>query len=1094
MAPDLPASFVQRDTEFKHLKRRVLDADRQNAVAITTALQGAGGFGKTTLATALCHDEDIRMAFEDGVLWVTLGEQGRVLEGLTKLYRALTNENPGFVDIEEGATKLADALADSNYLIVIDDVWEKRHLDSFLRRGKHCARLITTRLRDLAVKVNAASVDVDEMTSEESVELLTAGLGVDYDEEFSELAKRLGEWPLMLELTNGAIRKRMTRQSLSDTLKWINTALDHKGFTAFDARRATDKDRNDAIAKSIQVSLDLLDQDEQEHYIELAIFPEDVAIPQSILESLWEMNEFDADELASLFDELSLLKYDGEVVRLHDVMRAYLHSQLKEPSRSHRRLIDAWDDKYNLPDDYVWHYFSYHIHHADRDDTLRALLLDIDWLQAKLDATDINWLINDFNYASQDQDLRLVKSALQMSSNILAKEKSQLRTYLYGRLLSVGEQPSSIIATLLSKIQGEPIHPVLLHLVPVLDQAGGSLVRILSGHGNWVNSVAMTPDGRLAISGGGGAGGWTDNALRVWDLTTGELIRTLLGHEHWVEAIAITPNGQIAVSAEAEPNAQNTIKVWDLTEGELLYTLPGHGGGQIYAIDITADGRTVVSVGVDRGITVWDLSTSKPTYLDRDLHYTGKLGVDGSDVVATTPDGRTTVSGTPVYELQVWKRENKDKVEWPRMATPIWELKGHEHWISAVAITPDGRIAITGSHRADRSIKVWNLITGELISTLVDDEADMIHSTAISADGSLAISASNNYIAVWDLNTGQLKNKLRGHGEAVAEVAMSSDGQLACSCSADRTIRVWDLTIDHAVNTIEKHDRAIGTVAVTADGRLAVTASLDTKLKVWEIASGKVLQMFSGHDLDNHAVAVNPDGKYVVSSDNDQRLNSLLKVWNVATGDLVSEWKAHEGNIYKSGIATDGEIIVSAAQKIKVWKLATGELMHTFATQGGISAVIITPDRRYIVSSFLGGKIIVWDVTTGKFVRELAAATDKMISTVAVTSDGDFILSGGYDNNVTIWDFHTGKTLGYLSGHTEPVVTVSAAPNRRYAISGSHDATLKVWDLKSKQCVTTFHADGALYTSTVVDENTFITAGESGRLHILELVGVSSEV
>ena len=51
-----------------------VDEQREEPVAITAALKGAGGYGKTTLAQALCHDQRIRDVFDDGILWVTLGE------------------------------------------------------------------------------------------------------------------------------------------------------------------------------------------------------------------------------------------------------------------------------------------------------------------------------------------------------------------------------------------------------------------------------------------------------------------------------------------------------------------------------------------------------------------------------------------------------------------------------------------------------------------------------------------------------------------------------------------------------------------------------------------------------------------------------------------------------------------------------------------------------------------------------------------------------------------------------------------------------------------------------------------------------------
>jgi len=77
--PNLPKHFVERPQKLDALIEHLLDGDLSNPVAITTALQGGGGFGKTTLAIALCHDWRIRNAFDDGILWVTFGENPDLL-------------------------------------------------------------------------------------------------------------------------------------------------------------------------------------------------------------------------------------------------------------------------------------------------------------------------------------------------------------------------------------------------------------------------------------------------------------------------------------------------------------------------------------------------------------------------------------------------------------------------------------------------------------------------------------------------------------------------------------------------------------------------------------------------------------------------------------------------------------------------------------------------------------------------------------------------------------------------------------------------------------------------------------------------------
>jgi WD40 repeat protein len=70
-----------------------------------------------------------------------------------------------------------------------------------------------------------------------------------------------------------------------------------------------------------------------------------------------------------------------------------------------------------------------------------------------------------------------------------------------------------------------------------------ALVRTLEGHTEWVNSVAVTPDGRFAVSAS------EDKTLKVWDLGTGQAVRTLEGHTSSVLGVTVTPDGRFAVSA-----------------------------------------------------------------------------------------------------------------------------------------------------------------------------------------------------------------------------------------------------------------------------------------------------------------------------------------------------------------------------------------------------------------------------------------------------------------------------------------------------------------------------------------------------------------
>jgi TIR domain/NB-ARC domain len=149
MPGDLREGFVPRPVEYNKLKSAVLTARTDKTVAVTTALYGAGGYGKTTLANYLCRDPDVRFEFTDGILRVEIGKErddvtGLVLDLITKLDPK--RQRPGFQDLTTAAEDLAEIIGEGRILLVIDDVWREVQLRPFLRGGPNCVRLVTTRL------------------------------------------------------------------------------------------------------------------------------------------------------------------------------------------------------------------------------------------------------------------------------------------------------------------------------------------------------------------------------------------------------------------------------------------------------------------------------------------------------------------------------------------------------------------------------------------------------------------------------------------------------------------------------------------------------------------------------------------------------------------------------------------------------------------------------------------------------------------------------------------------------------------------------------------------------------------------------------
>ena len=208
MSGTLPDPFVERPTEYEALKKAVLSAQTDKAIAVTTALRGAGGYGKTTLANKLCHDPDVRFEFTDGILRVEIGKErddftGLILDLIEKLDPE--KRRPGFQDIQTASDYLGELISQARLLLVIDDVRREAQLRPFLKGGPSCVRLVTTRLPQV-LPPSARPIQVDRMEEKEAYRLISANLPTAdpaVQLHLRALAKELGYWAQMLSVANG---------------------------------------------------------------------------------------------------------------------------------------------------------------------------------------------------------------------------------------------------------------------------------------------------------------------------------------------------------------------------------------------------------------------------------------------------------------------------------------------------------------------------------------------------------------------------------------------------------------------------------------------------------------------------------------------------------------------------------------------------------------------------------------------------------------------------------------------------------------------------------------------------------------------------
>jgi serine/threonine protein kinase len=292
---------------------------------------------------------------------------------------------------------------------------------------------------------------------------------------------------------------------------------------------------------------------------------------------------------------------------------------------------------------------------------------------------------------------------------------------------------------------------------------------------------------------------------------------TLTGHLSSVNALAFHPAGQLLASGGAD----RTLKLWNTDSNALQDTLSGH--------------RSIVAA------------------------------------IAYSPDGELLVSGSWDYTLRLWQGD-----------VEIQQLSDRSGWVQALAISPDGKILASGG--ADKTINLRDLASGQLLKTLTG-HSEAVCSLAIGVPASfarvksegsiLASGSSDRTIKIWDLATGEVQQTLIGHEDAVNALVFSPSGQLLISGSTDVTIKIWHPKQGKLLHTLREHSDAVRALAINREGNLLVSGSSDKTVKIWHPGSGKLLHSLSGHEAGVLAVALSPGDRVIASGSQDK----TIKLW-----------------------------------------------------------------------------------------------------------------------------------------------------------------------------------------------------------------------
>lgn len=295
-------------------------------------------------------------------------------------------------------------------------------------------------------------------------------------------------------------------------------------------------------------------------------------------------------------------------------------------------------------------------------------------------------------------------------------------------------------------------------------------------------------------------------------------------------------------------------------------------------------------------------------------------------------------------------------------ASPVaaQELRGHGGPVRAIAISPDGRLAGTGSF--DQSVILWRLADGAADQVLRFHEGS-VNAIVALADGRFASAGEDGRIAIWRAGNAAPERVIEGHTGPVAALAVSRDGGQIASASWDGTARITALAGNGAARVLEGHRGQVNGVAFLPDGGV-VTSGYDATLRFWPADAGAP-RIWTLPAVLN-AVAAAPDGEVAVAG-------------------------------------ADGRLRFASAERGVTGEVAIGETP--------LIALALTRDGAAVAAGGIRGQVAIIE-RAGRNTRANLVGPGLPVWSLAFSPDGRELLSGGQDRLVRRWNAQTGEHIG----------------------------------------------------------------------------------
>jgi WD40 repeat protein len=333
----------------------------------------------------------------------------------------------------------------------------------------------------------------------------------------------------------------------------------------------------------------------------------------------------------------------------------------------------------------------------------------------------------------------------------------------------------------------------------------------------------------------------------------------------------------------------------------------------------------------------------------------------------------------------------------------------------------------------------------------------------------------------------QLRSTRAAHKDGVLNVLFSPDGKALASSGPQGDVTLWNVASLERRQSLPEQGQVLG-LAFTPDGKRLLVPSYEPVdaagkwlrpsydyramkglrggVRLVDPGSAKLLGWLRrdpGRGVLR--VSVTADGKTAAMQEyahagDDKQVRRNTSLWDMTTGKPRAEVP---GDDVLYGMTHDGKTLVRVgAGGAVLWDIGSAKPRMTLTSQGErLIRCTLSRDGRTLAGAVYGPdglSVRVWDMPSGKRLKQLKAGAMPNVLSLALSADGAWLATGrgGHSRtveptDVLVWNVKTGKHELSLRGHVNGVLALDFHPDGKLLATGGSDGTVRLWEVDSQR-------------------------------------------